>query len=56
MAYVDCGPMDLFFEMTLQPWDYAAGLIILSKAGGKTTDWDGEEDALGYLSFWYSMF
>lgn len=41
MAYVACGRIDLFFEMTLQPWDYAAGFIILSEAGGKTTDWEG---------------
>lgn len=43
MAYVACGRLDLFFEMTLQPWDYAAGLIILSEAGGKVTDWEGKE-------------
>ncbi|MCH5138843.1 inositol monophosphatase, partial [Clostridiaceae bacterium UIB06] len=39
MAYVACGRIDLFFEMMLQPWDYAAGFIILSEAGGKTSDW-----------------
>lgn len=42
MAYVACGRTDLFFEMTLQPWDYAAGFIILSEAGGKVTDWKGK--------------
>ncbi|PJI07287.1 MULTISPECIES: inositol monophosphatase family protein [Clostridium] len=42
MSYVACGRMDSFFEMCLQPWDYAAGFIILSEAGGKTTDWEGE--------------
>lgn len=41
MAYVACGRMDLFFEQVLQPWDYAAGIIILSEAGGKVSDWDG---------------
>lgn len=42
MAYIACGRIDLFFEMCLQPWDYAAGLIILAEAGGKTTDWQGK--------------
>lgn len=50
MAYVACGRMDLFFEMTLQPWDYAAGLIILSEAGGKTTDWEGKAPQIIYPS------
>ena len=39
MAYVACGRMDGFFEMTLQPWDFAAGFIIINEAMGKTTDW-----------------
>jgi myo-inositol-1(or 4)-monophosphatase len=42
IAYVACGRIDLYFEMNLQPWDYAAGFVILSEAGGKTTDWHGE--------------
>lgn len=42
MVYVACGRMDLFFEKSLQPWDYAAGFIILSEAGGITTDWFGK--------------
>lgn len=42
IAYVACGRTDLFFEMTLQPWDYAAGFVILSEAGGKITDWKGK--------------
>lgn len=41
IAYVACGRLDAFFEMTLQPWDFAAGLIILNEAGGKITDWNG---------------
>lgn len=43
IAYVACGRLDGFFEMTLQPWDYAAGFIILKEAGGTITNWCGEE-------------
>ncbi|HAL73890.1 MAG TPA: inositol monophosphatase [Clostridiales bacterium] len=39
IAYVACGRLDGFFEQTLQPWDYAAGSIILSEAGGRLTNW-----------------
>lgn len=41
LAYVACGRMDGFFEMRLQPWDYAAGDMILKEAGGTATDWSG---------------
>jgi myo-inositol-1(or 4)-monophosphatase len=48
MAYVACGRVDAFFEYSLQPWDYAAGMIILAEAGGRSTRWDGQ--ALGVLT------
>lgn len=32
------GQFGLFFEYKLHPWDYAAGQLILSEAGGLTTD------------------
>lgn len=38
---VAAGRMDGFFEMELQPWDYAAGSVILEEAGGIITDWQG---------------
>lgn len=43
LAYVACGRLDIFFEMTLQPWDFAAGSIILNEAGGKVTNWQNED-------------
>jgi myo-inositol-1(or 4)-monophosphatase len=43
ISYVACGRMDGFFEMTLQPWDFAAGTMILKEAGGIITKWNGEE-------------
>lgn len=40
---VACGRTDAFFEALLSPWDYAAGSIIISEAGGKCTAFDGGE-------------
>ena len=41
MAYVACGRFDGFFEYGLQPWDVAAGIIIISEAGGSSFDFKG---------------
>ncbi|MHB8062277.1 MAG: inositol monophosphatase family protein [Ruminiclostridium sp.] len=45
---VAAGRMDGFFEMELQPWDYAGASIILEEAGGKITDWQGKK--LSYIT------
>ena len=42
IAYVACGRLDGFFELELQPWDYAAGTIIVQEAGGKISNWNGD--------------
>ena len=34
MVYVACGRFDAFFEWGLNPWDVAAGKIIVEQAGG----------------------
>jgi myo-inositol-1(or 4)-monophosphatase len=36
------GVFDGYFELTLGPWDVAAGAIIVREAGGIVTDWDGD--------------
>jgi len=42
LAYVACGRLDGFWEITLNPWDVAAGTLIIAEAGGKVTDlWGG---------------
>jgi myo-inositol-1(or 4)-monophosphatase len=46
LVYVACGRLDVFFEMGLQPWDYAGGWLILSEAGGLVTNWQGEAPSL----------
>ena len=35
------GVIELYFEMRLQPWDYAASSLILQEAGGTICDFDG---------------
>ena len=41
LAYVACGRHDVFFELSLFPWDYAASIVIIKEAGGTITDFEG---------------
>lgn len=34
LADIACGRADVFFEMQLSPWDYAAGALLVREAGG----------------------
>lgn len=43
ICYTADGRTDAFFERGLKAWDFAAGAVILSEAGGKLTDWEGKE-------------
>ncbi|RCX17590.1 myo-inositol-1(or 4)-monophosphatase [Anaerobacterium chartisolvens] len=43
ISYVACGRLDGFYEMNLQIWDYAAGMVILKEAGGICSRWNGDE-------------
>jgi myo-inositol-1(or 4)-monophosphatase len=38
LAYVAAGRLDGFWEFGLQPWDIAAGMLLISEAGGHITD------------------
>ena len=38
LAYIACGRHDVFFELQLSPWDYAASVVIIEEAGGIITD------------------
>ena len=42
ICHVACGRSDAFCEPVLSPWDFAAGSIILSEAGGVATDFAGD--------------
>ena len=41
LCAVAAGRADLFFELSLSPWDYAAGALIVEEAGGIASDADG---------------
>jgi myo-inositol-1(or 4)-monophosphatase len=46
MAYVAAGFTDGFFETGLQPWDTAAGSLLVTEAGGLVGNYSGEADFL----------
>ena len=46
LCSVAAGRAELFFELLLSPWDYAAGGLIVKEAGGLVSDMDGNELAL----------
>ncbi len=41
LAYVASGVFEVFYEENLKPWDTSAGVIIVKEAGGKVTDYYG---------------
>ncbi|HSE43146.1 MAG TPA: inositol monophosphatase family protein [Acidobacteriota bacterium] len=42
LCYVAMGRFDGFFEVYLNPWDTAAGMLMLLEAGGMITDFSGK--------------
>ncbi len=42
LCYTACGRFDGYWELKLSPWDYAAGSLILTEAGGRITDTQGK--------------
>jgi len=49
LAYTACGRLDGFWELHLNPWDVAAGILLVREAGGTVTDFSGGEDAVRML-------
>ena len=43
LANVACGRLDAFWEFNLNPWDTAAGVVLVEEAGGKVSCYDGSE-------------
>lgn len=41
LAWVANGRFDAFFEYSLNPWDVAAGALLVEEAGGKVSTFDG---------------
>ncbi|HET9492704.1 MAG TPA: inositol monophosphatase [Chloroflexia bacterium] len=47
VAYVAAGRLDGFYHLNLNPWDVAAGMLLVTEAGGVVTDWEGNPRSSG---------
>lgn len=45
LCYVASGRLDGYWERKLQPWDVAAGALVVAEAGGRVSDYAGTGDA-----------
>lgn len=45
-CYLAASYDDIFVEAVLSPWDYAAGMLLITEAGGKITDFNGNKPSL----------
>jgi myo-inositol-1(or 4)-monophosphatase len=43
LAYTACGRIDAYWEFKLNPWDTAAGILMVEEAGGRTSDFSGNK-------------
>ncbi len=46
LCYVACGRFDGFWELKLQPWDVAAGRVVVLEAGGHVSDFQNSDTGL----------
>lgn len=46
LAYLAAGRFDGYWEVALHPWDMAAGVLMVSEAGGRVTHYGGEQFVL----------
>lgn len=46
LAWVAAGRFDGYWERDVKPWDMAAGILLITEAGGKVTSADGGDDML----------
>ncbi len=44
LAYVAAGRAECFFQCGLEPWDVAAGVLLVENSGGVVKDYDGGRD------------
>lgn len=42
LCSIACGRAEVFFELRICPWDYAAGALLVTEAGGVITDMSGK--------------
>ncbi len=46
LAYIAAGRFDGFWEIGLNPWDVAAGILLIREAGGTVTQFNGQQHEL----------
>lgn len=46
LSYIAAGRFDGFWEVNLNPWDMAAGVLFVREAGGRVTDFVGSESTI----------
>jgi myo-inositol-1(or 4)-monophosphatase len=46
LAYTACGRFEAFYEYNLNPWDIAAGVVIVRQAGGHVVNYKGGQEVL----------
>ena len=46
LAYVACGRFDGFWEEGLNPWDVAAGVLLIEEAGGQVSYYNGSKHSI----------
>lgn len=46
LAYTACGRFDGYYEYNLNPWDVAAGILIVRQAGGEVVNFKGGQECL----------
>jgi myo-inositol-1(or 4)-monophosphatase len=49
LASVACGRLNAYYERGLQPWDMAAGALLVEEAGGVVRGWDGAPASDAFL-------
>ena len=54
LCYVAAGRYDAFFEFSLAPWDFAAGSLVITEAGGKICTMKGEDLPIARCGIWAS--
>lgn len=51
LAWVACGRYEGYWEFGIQPWDAAAGVLLVTEAGGTVTDHEGSINRLDANAF-----
>lgn len=46
LCYVACGRFEGFWEVSLSPWDMAAGVLLVEEAGGRFSDFHGKPSSI----------